>query len=108
VVLELELEAGLTTASALELSESLALLLMPKSPEPKPDVPLAVEQELPVFSALLLMSKTLEPIKAAQEPPALPPLRRALQLAELPPALQVSYPRPEQAGQAPSPHPPSR
>jgi len=105
---ELELGARPTTASARELSEFLALPSMPKTPESKPGVPLAVEQALPVFSAPLSIRKTLEPIKAAQEPPALPPHRRAPQLAELPLALQVSYPRRGRAVQEPSPRPPSR
>jgi hypothetical protein len=89
----------------------VALPSMPKTPglaEPKLDVPLAVEQALPVFSAPLSILKTLEPIKAAQQPTALSPHRRVPQLAEPPLALQVSYPRREQAVQKPSPHPPSR
>jgi hypothetical protein len=109
VVLVLELGAGPTTASAPELSEFLSLLSMPKTPEPKLNARVPAAQELLVFlAALLLMSKTLQPIKAAQEPPALQVPRQAPQLAELPPALQVSYPRPAGAVQEPLLHPPSR
>jgi hypothetical protein len=99
-----ELGAGLTTASALELSVFLALLLMPTLDARVP----AAQELLVLLAALLLVPKTLEPLKAAQGPPALQPHRQAPELAELPPALQVSYPRLERPVQEPSPHPPSR
>jgi hypothetical protein len=125
-----ELGAGLTTASALPalpktsepkpdarvaaaqaLSESLTLVLMPKTPqtlEPKLDVQVVAAQALSEFLAPLLMPKTPEPIGDAQVSTALQPHRQAPELAELPPALQVSYPRTERAFQEPSPHPRSR
>jgi hypothetical protein len=111
MALELLLGAGLARASAREPSIFLVLLLMPTTPEPperKLDVPLAVEQALSVLSALLLMPKTPEPILDAQVSTALQPPRQAPQLAELPLALQISYPRSARAVQEPSPHPPSR
>jgi hypothetical protein len=88
---ELELGAGLTTASALPktsvpkpdarlaaaqaLSVLLALLLTPKTPEPKLDVRVAAAQALSVFSALPLMPKTPESIWDAQVSTALQPHR---------------------------------
>jgi hypothetical protein len=54
------------------------------------------------------MPKTPEPIGDAQVSKALQRPRQAPELAELPLALRVSYPRPEQAFQEPSLHPPLR
>jgi hypothetical protein len=123
----LELGAGLTTATALPalpktsepkpdaqvalaqaLSVFLALPLILKALEPKLDVRVALAQALSVFSALLLMPKTPESIRDAQVSTALQPHRQAPELAELPQAPQVSYPRPARAVQERSPHPRSR
>ena len=86
----------------------LALPLMPMTPGPKLDARVPAAQELLVLlAAVLLMPKAPEPIRAAQEPTELQPHRHAPELAELPSALQFSYPRLGRAVQAPSPHPPS-